>query len=149
MPVDFSRASVKPLDYAAAIASEHGARILLLHVTKPISFCVDCGYGPVNRQVADAAQVRKDRARLRRSALNHLPSGAIDDVLIRSGNVSEEIIRAAEELRADLIILYAHSAIDAHSVGSHETAERVMRSAPCPVLVMRSSDNADPQQKLK
>lgn len=34
------------------------------------------------------------------------------------------------------IVLYAHEANQAHAVGSHETADRVMRSAACPVLVV-------------
>jgi len=140
VPVDFSRASLKPLGYASAIAKAHGAKIVLLHITKPISFCVDCGYGPVNRQVADDAQIRKDRSRLRRWVANHLPPRSIENIIIRSGKASEQIIHAAKELKADLIILHAHEANDSNSVGSHETADRVMRSAPCPVLIVRAQE---------
>src|SRR6266511_2753226 len=67
VPVDFSRASAKSLCYASAIAKMHGAKIVLLHITKPISFSADFGYGPVNREVTDAAPMRRDRSRLRRS----------------------------------------------------------------------------------
>src|ERR1041384_7342614 len=82
VPVDFSRASAKPLCYASAIAKVHGAKIILLHITKPISFSADYGYGPVNRQVSDDAQMRKDRSRLRRSAASHLSPGAIENIII-------------------------------------------------------------------
>ena len=140
VPVDFSRGSAKSLCYAAAIARVHGAKIILLHITKPISSTADYGYGPVSRQFANDAQMRKDRSRLRRSAANHLP-GAIENIIIRSGNAPEQIIWAAKDTRADLIVLYAHEANDSNSVGSHKTAERVMRSAPCPVLVVRSHEH--------
>jgi universal stress protein A len=141
VPVDFSRASAKPLCYASAIAKVHGAKIILLHITKPISFSADYGYGPVNRQVSDDAQMRKDRSRLRRSAGNHLSPGAIENIIIRSGNAPEQIIWAAKKTRADLIVLYSHEANDSNSVGSHKTAEQVMRSAQCPVLVVRSHEH--------
>ena len=137
VPVDFSRASAKPLCYASAIAKLYGAKIILLHITKPISFSADYGYGPVNRQVSDDAQMRKDRSRLRQSAANHLSLGAIENIIIRSGNAPEQIIWAAKNTRADLIVLHAHEANDSNSVDSHKTAEQVMRSAQCPVLVVR------------
>jgi universal stress protein A len=141
VPVDFSRGSAKSLCYASAIAKVRGAKIILLHITKPISFSADFGYGTVQRQVTDAAQMRKDRSRLRRSAANHLSPGAIEDIIIRSGNAPEHIIWAAKDVRADLIVLYAHEANDSRSVGSHKTAEQVMRSAQCPVLVVRSHEH--------
>ncbi len=141
VPVDFSRASAKPLCYASAIADVHGAKIILLHITKPISSTADFGYGPVNRQFADDAQMRKDRSRLKRSAASHLSPGAIENIIIRSGNAPEQIVWAAKDTRADLIVLCAHEANDSNSVGSHKTAERVMRLAKCPVLVVRSHEH--------
>ncbi len=151
VPVDFSRSSARSLCYASAIAKLHGAKIILLHITKPISFSADFGYGPVDRQVTDAAQMRKDRSRLRRSAANYLSLGAIENISIRSGNAPEQIVLAAKEGRADLIVLYAHEANDAKSVGSHNTAERVMRSAQCPVLALQSheQDFAQPVRKRR
>jgi len=138
VPVDFSRASAKSLCYASALAKLHGAKIILLHITKPLLSSGDFGYGPVNREVADAAQMRRDRSRLRRSAANHLSPGAIENIVIRSGNAPEQIVLAAKEARADLIVLYVHEANDANLVGSHNTAELVMRSAQCPVLAVQS-----------
>ena len=136
VPVDFSRSSARSLCYASAIAKLHGAKIILLHITKPLLSSGDFGYGPVNRQFADHAQMRKDRSRLRRSAASHLSPGAIENIIIRSGNAPEQIVWAAKDTRAGLIVLCAHEANDSNSVGSHKTAERVMRSAKCPVLVV-------------
>jgi nucleotide-binding universal stress UspA family protein len=112
-----------------------------LHVTKLISFCVDCGYGPVNRQVADAAQVTKDRSRLKRFAASHLSPGANAEIMVRNGNASDQILCAAKETPTDLIVLYAHEMNPPDGVGSHETADRVMRCAPCPVLVVRPHEH--------
>ena len=141
VPIDFSRASIKPLCYASALADTYGGKIVLLHVTKLISYCVDCGYGPVNRQEADPGQVKKDRLRLKRFAANHLSPGTDVELIVRSGKASDQILGAANETPADLIVLYAHEMNPADLVGSHETADRVMRSAPCPVLVVRPHEH--------
>jgi nucleotide-binding universal stress UspA family protein len=137
VPVDFSRASVKPIWYASALAGVHGGRIVLLHVTQPITFCVDCGYGAVNRQEADTGQIKKDRCRLSRFALKHLAPDSIQELVVRSGEVGEQIVAAAKEMKTDLIILYAHETKPEGTVHSPDTAARVIRSAPCPVLVVR------------
>jgi nucleotide-binding universal stress UspA family protein len=137
VPVDFSRASVKPIWYASALAGVHGGRIVLLHVTEPITFCVDCGYGAVNRQEADTGQIKKDRSRLSRFALRHLAPTSIQELVVRSGEVGEQIVATAKEMKTDLIILYAHDTKPGDTVHSPETAARVIRSAPCPVLVVR------------
>jgi len=94
----------------------------------------------VNRQEPDHKQIRKDLSHLKKSAANHLPPGSIEDLIIRSGKASEQIIRAAKEFKADLIVLYAHETNESNTVGSHDTAERVVRLAQCPVLIVRSHE---------
>lgn len=76
------------------------------------------------RAVTDAAQ-----------ALAH--TSASLERSVRRGHAAEEILRAAEDRPADLIVLGSHgrSAIARFFVGS--VAERVARHAPCPVLVAR------------
>jgi len=85
VPIDFSGASAKQLCCASTIAKVHGAKVVLLHITKPISFSADFGYGPIDREFTDNAEIRKDRSRLRRSAANHLSPGAIENIIIREG----------------------------------------------------------------
>ena len=139
--VDFSRQSAKPLCYASYLAQEHGGKIALLHVTKPLRCCVDAGYGTVNRQIPDEQQTRRDRSRLRRYAAKHLREDRLDHVLIRNGEAAEEIVRAARDLKADLIVLCSHQEMGTDSPGSPNTMERVSRNAPCPVLVVRQHEH--------
>jgi nucleotide-binding universal stress UspA family protein len=135
-PIDFSPAIEKPLAYAASLARFHRAKIDLFHVTRPLTVCVDCGYGPVNRQGPDDTQLRKDRSRLKRAASRYFPTRLLQGIHIRNGVAWEEIVRAARELQVDLIVLYAHSTEDPKVFGSHETADQVVRNAPCPVLIV-------------
>jgi nucleotide-binding universal stress UspA family protein len=57
--------------------------------------------------------------------------------LLRIGTAYDEIVNAAKEIRADLIVIGSHgrSGFERFLVGS--TAERVVQYAPCPVLVVK------------
>ncbi len=59
---------------------------------------------------------------------------------VRSGKAFDEIVKAAKELDADLILLATHgyTGLDHTLLGS--TAEKVVRHAPCPVLIVRQQE---------
>jgi nucleotide-binding universal stress UspA family protein len=56
---------------------------------------------------------------------------------VRSGSPAQEIVRAAEDLDADLISMAAGSRGLTRTILLGSTASRVQHSAPCPVLVCR------------
>lgn len=134
MPTDFSAAARRALKYAQPLARRCDARLTLLHVVAPEKYEADYGYGPVMRQCANKEQVIAATKRLQsigRSA-NECPHGAAR--VVRCGEAGEEIIRAARELRSDLIVL-AESSATLSALKS--VAERIAGRAPCPVLVVR------------
>jgi nucleotide-binding universal stress UspA family protein len=57
--------------------------------------------------------------------------------IFKEGEPFEEILKVAEEITADLIVLGSHGrkGLDKFLIGS--VAERVMRKAPCPVFLVR------------
>jgi nucleotide-binding universal stress UspA family protein len=84
---------------------------------------------------ADAVALMQDR--LAEAASLHKMSFWPDNCHVRSGRPYEEICKLAVELGTDLIILptRGHSGLKRLGLGS--TAERVIRHAPCPVLIPR------------
>ncbi|UZN03327.1 universal stress protein [Cellulomonas sp. S1-8] len=62
---------------------------------------------------------------------------------IRSGSPAQEIIRAAEDVDADLISLASGSRGLTRTILLGSTASRVQHSAPCPVLVCRPTSNSE------
>ena len=56
---------------------------------------------------------------------------------VRSGSPAQEIVRAAEDLDADLISMAAGGRGLSRTILLGSTASRVQHSAPCPVLVTR------------
>ena len=64
-------------------------------------------------------------------------TGANISVVVRDGKPFQEICHAAETLGADLIVLTTHGHTGLKHVWLGSTAERVVRHAKCPVLVVR------------
>jgi nucleotide-binding universal stress UspA family protein len=71
----------------------------------------------------------------------HVTSG------IRRGVATHEIVQAAKELDADLIIMATHGVRGWKHFGLGSTADRVARAAPCPVLVVREREREFIQQR--
>ncbi len=134
VPTDFSTAARRALRYAQPLARRCGARLTLLHVVAPDRYEADYGYGPVVRQCANKEQVIAATKRLQsigRSA-NECAHGAAR--VVRCGEAGEEILRAARELRSDLIVL-AESSTTLSALKS--ASEKIVGEAPCPVLMVR------------
>ena len=62
---------------------------------------------------------------------------------IRSGSPAQEIIRAAEDVDADLISLASGSRGLSRTILLGSTASRVQHSAPCPVLICRPTPKSE------
>jgi len=62
---------------------------------------------------------------------------------VRSGSPAQEIIRAAEDVDADLISMASGSRGLTPTILLGSTASRVQHSAPCPVLVCRPTRNSE------
>jgi len=147
VPTDFSEQSNFALKYARSVATRFHARITLCYVLKPLNL-PDGGFYPypvVPGQAARVAEKMITRA-WEREKSHQTPRWR---PLVREGVPHQEIIRAAIELKADLIILATRGRHGiAHAIfGS--TAENVIRLAPCPVLVLRLQPQAVDQQHKK
>jgi nucleotide-binding universal stress UspA family protein len=60
------------------------------------------------------------------------------DVAVESGNPADEIVRVAQERNVDLVVMGTHGRTGLAHVLLGSVAEKVVRSASCSVLVVRS-----------
>lgn len=67
----------------------------------------------------------------------HVRKGMLGDLLVRDGSPFDEICNAARESDSDLIVIATHGRTGLKHVFLGSTAERVVRHAPCPVLIVR------------
>jgi nucleotide-binding universal stress UspA family protein len=141
VPTDFSAASGKALEYAAALAAQFGAKVTLLHIAEIASMGYEYGATDFPRMEAEL-QLAADK-----QIADCLRGDNAVQIQIGRGwpfggkRAYHEIIEAARKQRTDLIVISTHgqSGIDRLIMGS--TAERVVRCAPCPVLVVRAREH--------
>jgi universal stress protein A len=134
VPTDFSDPSKKALRYAARFAGQFGSRITLIHVVEPV-MSPDFTHFPL---ALDEEKVLENaRQRLVSLARSHLDERCLDAVVVRSGNPFHEIAEAARELKVDLVIMATHGYTGVKRALLGSTAERVMRYAQSPVMIVR------------
>lgn len=137
-PLDFSKSSEKALTYACVMAARFQALLILLHVVE-FSF-VGSEFGAV-----ELSQIEADMRENARKQLEALIQKVVDTeldtkIIIASGRPSVEIIETASDEAAELIIIATHGHSSLAHVILGSTVERVVRHAPCPVLVVRENE---------
>jgi universal stress protein A len=138
VPVDFSDCSKKALAYAVPFAKQFGAEIVLTHVVHP--FIPAPELTPIQTD-AIIAEMRGGG----KSELEKLRLSITDDVkittVLRVGHPAHEIVKAAAETDADLILLSTHGRTGLGRVFFGSVAEHVTRYARCPVLTVREREH--------
>ncbi len=135
VPFDFSEYSEKAFTWALAMAERWRARLLLLHVVPQPSY-PSMVMGTFN--VAEFETGLKADAEVRaKEFLGRTGSKTVQiDARFVIGEPFNDICRIAEEERADLIVMGSHGRTGLSHVLLGSVAERVVRHAPCPVLVV-------------
>jgi glycine betaine transporter len=136
VPIDFSIESTRGLKVAVMLAARDGERLTLVHVVGPIYDLRDYGYGPVSQRRPNQSLLREAKRRLQALGRRHVDAALEWRTLVRSGTAPRQILKAAEESGATVIVMPTRglSHGPASEVGS--TAERVVRNAHCPVFVL-------------
>lgn len=136
-PVDFSEHSQAALDHAAELARRYGAELTLLHVVEPVLYPVAYGLPPV--APVDYEQVAREAAvRTLAGLAAKLPNLKVGQK-VESGAASQRICELAKEKGFDLVVLATHGYTGLKHVLLGSTAERVVRHAPCAVLVVKAT----------
>lgn len=137
VPTDFSSGSEEALTVAVRLASAAGSELVLVHVlVEAPRFSEGPFAGSRTRDVHEAAR-RWAEARLEEWAAKARAAGVPARTALRTGIPFREIVDAAADERADLVVMGTHGrgGINRALLGS--VADRVIRLAPCPVLTVR------------
>jgi nucleotide-binding universal stress UspA family protein len=136
-PVDFSELSARAYDYAQSLARHYGAKLFLQHVVDfvlpPYAY-----YAPSSYLDEIFAKVRAEaREELQKFAKSHTRSGVHPECLVYEGTVTDSILSFAEAQKVDLIVMGTHGLKGHNRVTLGSGADKVLREAHCPVLVVR------------
>ena len=140
VPHDFSPPSRQAFKYAFRFAKEFGSHLILLHVLEPVSsrsFMELPGTPAFSKR--ELATAEKNL----RVLLSSAEVGGLKETrsALRTGIASHEIVEAAKDFDVDLIVIATHGYTGWKHFCIGSTAERVVRAAPCPVLVVREKEH--------
>ena len=139
VPVDFSDPSNQALRYAARFAQHFGSEITLLHVVQRISVAPFPEVPPYLAFAEEDFEIA-EKALQTLAAQQTLKSSAIHTA-VRTGLAAHEIVEAARDLDSDLIVIATHGYTGWKHLCIGSTTERVVRTAPCPVFVVREKQH--------
>lgn len=131
---DLSEESYRAFEFAVPLAEHFGATVHAVHVYEGAQQLSSPSTGPALRadreirwRLGDEVQRRGGRR------------PGVKECHIRAGKAFQEIISAARELKADLIVVATHGYGGFQHLRLGSTTEKIVRHAPCPVLVVRQS----------
>ena len=138
-PIDHSECSKEALKYAVSSAMKDDAKLLLLHVIDIRSF--NEGLDAMSTQIPNEETIEQLRVKL----LDCIPEEIRDDMdveaIVSQGIPFAEIISTAKEKEIDMIVIGSHGRTGLSHMMMGSVSEKVVRKAPCPVLIVRQSDH--------
>ncbi len=140
VPLDFSEHARKALLYAVKLGEQFGAAIDLVAVVEPVIYAEGMAL-PGGVSHVDQSTAAEAGEALRRIAGQEIPADLKWRVMVRMGSAYAEIVETARDRKTDLLIVTTHgnSGLTHFLIGS--TAEKIIRHAPCPVLVVRDKEH--------
>ena len=139
-PSDFSPASRAALTKAIELARSNRAELLLLHVLAPVMPAMGVEYVSP-RVIEDLMRATRSEAErhLTTLAARAKKAGVRVATLVVEGTPFTLIAKTAKAKRADLIVVGTHGRSGLSKLFLGSVAERVVGTAPCPVLTVRGT----------
>jgi nucleotide-binding universal stress UspA family protein len=133
-PVSLSSGYQETAKLAVKLGQFYKAEITLLHVLPR----------DVHAEYASERLVRWTTFELGRLIPDEAPLWTTASIMVEAGEVVEQILRTAEKLRADLIVMGSNPDMAFWPVYGDNTVYNVIAEAKCPVLTLRHSQGVFP-----
>ncbi|MBZ0200540.1 MAG: universal stress protein [Ignavibacteriaceae bacterium] len=137
LPTDFSQLSLTAAEYAVALAIQYGAKVHILHViekTPPILAIrsLDLSEDKIKRSILNDAKNNLDEA----VAKVKKGKKVLIEPVIKKGIDYLEIVKYSKDEKIDVIVIATHGRTGILHTLIGSVAEKVIRFAKCPVLVI-------------
>jgi nucleotide-binding universal stress UspA family protein len=132
-PTDFSQPSEYAFQTACALARDHGAKLVLLYVVPPF-IATEAYVPPPSEEYREKVWEEFRQIQATVPAVREVRV----ETQITEGDPAHEIVRVAEEVGADLIVMATHGRTGLRRLLMGSVAEHVLRRAACPVLTVKA-----------
>ncbi len=141
VPLDFSDCSRKALNYAVRMSLESSAHLVVLHVGPPIpTFAYPLPEATALQTAAWTETLRERHEAAEVALLDEVrpwQDSVEFELHFEEGEAAEAVVRSADEKNCDLIVMGSHGRTGLRRAIIGSVAERTVRHAHCPVLVVR------------
>lgn len=140
VPTDFSDHSCEAFEWASIFANQFGAKVLILHVM-PEAAAEEIISVPGNPWEKVLESEDKTMIDNYNACLATEASAKVEkETLVAVGHDSTEIVNVAKERDASIIVMATHGRTGITHALMGSVAEKVVRSAPCPVFTVRPGE---------
>ena len=136
VPTDFSPNSEKAIDYAVQLARRLGAKLTLLHVV-PEPSALDYSIEGISLKEIEGWAAEAEKRLAQELARAQAEYGNVESIQVTALHPRDEIVRAATDLSADLLVISTHGYTGWKHFLFGSDAEKIVEQAPCPVVVVR------------
>lgn len=139
VPTDYSACSAEAIRLAVSLAEPLGAQLFLLHVmAKEMAEALLSTPG-LSREMLDAKEEDSLRELFSEALVDENQLSLLQQTLVEIGDPAEKIVTTAFLIGANMIVIptYGQREPSPDTVGS--VTERVVRTAPCPVLTIQAA----------
>jgi len=142
VPYDFSVHARAALALAIDLGQHVGADLHLVHVIQSPSYAHRVYIGGAVPPPLDLAEVREGAVASLGAVVDRFDyaAGKLEPHVVEGPGVSEMVRESAENFGADLIVMGTRGRTGLGCVFFGSIAERTLRSASCPVLIVQASD---------
>jgi nucleotide-binding universal stress UspA family protein len=137
VPVDFSIFAQEAVECVVPIAERFNAEVYLVHVLERYVY-VSGLHGFTTRSAVDENVRERMSGQMKKLIQMFHDRGLQATSRICEGIPDEQIVKAAEETHADLIVMGTHGRTGLHHTLIGSIAEKVVRRSPCPVVTVKS-----------
>ena len=141
VPIDFSEHSKNALKYAIPFAQKFKASVDLIYVVEPTIYPADFSFGQIGFPNIEEELRIRGSDELENLRKKEIADKVVSRKIVRTGKPFYEINQYALEENISLIIIATHGHSGMEQILFGSTAEKVVRKAPCPVLVVRSGEH--------
>lgn len=142
-PTDFSDVAGKALGYIKKLREAGCGQVVILHVIDEreiqglVAWSSISGNWPVDIDAELKKREKHHLAGLKKIARQLEEGGCQVKTIVREGHPAQEILKLAEEDKANVIVLGSHGKSNLREMLLGSVSESVIRKSPIPVLVVK------------
>ena len=148
--LDYEKSATKVASGGYSLAHALGAEVVLLHVINDPIYYTNTEYSPITgfggldpggfTETLSEKDLKKASNYFLERIKNHLGDEGIIDIITEEGDFPDAILKVAERVKADLLVMGSHSRRGLEKILIGSVTEKVLNSSSIPMYIIPVKD---------